>query len=91
MSVVLTAMILMFILSLAVMGVVALPQMREGKTVFSQTGLESMDAARRRAAAMARLGGDGADSVKFGPEAPKGRLRSPIGWTVPQAAPRHAR
>lgn len=93
MSVVLSAMIVMLILSFLVMGVVALPQMREGKTVISQTGMESMDAARRRAAAMARRrSADGsAEDVRFGPDAPKSRLRSPIGWTAPQTAPRHAR
>lgn len=86
----LSAMILMVVLSFVVMGMVALPQMREGKTVLSQTGMESMDAARRRAAAMARVGG-GAAPVDFGPEAPRSRLRAPIGWTTPQPAPRHAR
>ncbi|MFV0459208.1 MAG: hypothetical protein ACK5MT_10640 [Actinomycetales bacterium] len=92
MSVVLTAMILTLALSLLVMVSVALPQLRSGKTVLSQGGMDSVDAARRRAAALARIGGDNG-AVTFGPEMPtkRNRLRTPIGWTLPQAGPRHAR
>lgn len=81
MSVVLTAMLLMVLLSLLVMGAVALPQLREGKTVFSQGGVDQMDAARRRAAALA--GGKESGAM--------GRLRAPVGWTESTNGPRHAR
>ena len=97
MTVVLFAMFVMLLLAFGVMSFVALPQMREGKTVFTQGGLDTVDDARRRAIALARARNasgatqspdDAADDVKA---SRLSKLRAPIGWTEPQAGPRHAR
>ncbi len=97
MTVVIFAMFVMLLLAFAVMSFVALPQMREGKTVFTQGGLDTVDDARRRAIALARARNvsgaavtaeDATDDVKT---SRLSRLRAPIGWTEPQAGPRHAR
>jgi hypothetical protein len=90
-------MFVMLLLAFGVMSYVALPQMREGKTVFTQGGLDTVDDARRRAIAMARARSAGgapnpADDATDDVQASRlSRLRAPIGWTEPQAGPRHAR
>lgn len=88
MPVIVSTLFLVLVLSLLVMGVVALPQLLAGKTVFSQASLDQIDARRRRTAA--RNHGAGVD---FGPDMPerKQRLRAPIGWTESSPGPRHAR
>lgn len=103
MPVVVSTMLLLLVLALGVMAAVALPQLREGKTVFSQAGYDQVDVARRRASALARLGNGskpGDDSVSastggvtFGPDMPQNakRARTPVGWTESTPGPRHAR
>ncbi len=88
MSVVLITMVFMLLLSFLVMGLVALPQLRAGKTMLSQTGMDRMDVARRRAASLAGRKGE---ARPVGEMEPGQRLRSPVGWTAPTNGPRHAR